>query len=292
MTFGLLNINKPPGITSRGVVDAVQRLVRPAKVGHAGTLDPLAGGVLVVCLGPATRLIEYVQRMRKRYMATFRLGCSSSSDDIESEVVDLADVSEPGEEAIVRACRQFVGTIEQRPPAYSAVKVKGKRAYKLARSGEKFTLAARRVSVYRVELVRYDYPELELDIECGAGTYVRSLGRDLAESLGTGAVMSALVRLSVGHFHLDDASTMADLTADRWPQQLVSALQAVPGLPKIELNSEQSERVERGMDIDHSIVTHPGEVAAVDASGQLVAILVPRRGRLGPLKNLVCGGRA
>src|SRR5215213_4779856 len=141
--FGLLNVNKPPGVTSREAVDRVERLVRPAKAGHAGTLDPLATGVLVICVGQATRLIRFVQRMPKRYRATFLLGYSSESDDTEREVVAIPNAVVPTRSMIDFVLPQFLGEIQQRPPAYSAIKVAGRRAYKLARRGKEVELAAR-----------------------------------------------------------------------------------------------------------------------------------------------------
>src|SRR5436190_8799230 len=198
--FGLLNVDKPSGLTSRDVVNRVQRLVKPHKVGHAGTLDPLASGVLVVCVGPATRLIEYVQRMPKRYLATFLLGRRSETEDIEGAVTELTDTPVPTVEQAHGALPNFVGRIQQLPPAFSALKVDGQRAYALARKGETPDLQPRPIEVYSVELVEYSYPQLVLDIRCGSGTYVRSLGRDIARALGTEAVMSALVRTEIGPF--------------------------------------------------------------------------------------------
>ena len=200
--FGLLNVHKPAGITSRDVVNRIQRVVRPVKVGHAGTLDPLATGVLVICLGSATRLIEYVQRMPKHYRGTFLLGRKSDTEDIEGEIEVLDAAPQPSIDEIHAALPQFVGTIRQRPPAYSALKVGGKRAYQLARAGQEVQLAARPIEVYSLSLQHYEYPEIVLDIQCGSGTYVRSLGRDLADGLGTGAVMSALERTAIGDFDL------------------------------------------------------------------------------------------
>src|SRR5262245_35406014 len=198
--FGLLNIDKPAGLTSRDVVSRVQRLVRPQKVGHAGTLDPLATGVLVVAVGPATRLVEYVQRMPKTYQGTFLLGRTSDTEDVEGEVVELDSPPVPTRAEIDAALPRFIGTIEQRPPAYSALKVAGRRAHKLARRGEAVELAPRPVEIHAIELLRYEYPEMELRIDCGSGTYVRSLGRDVAEAVDTGAVMAALRRLAIGPF--------------------------------------------------------------------------------------------
>ena len=194
LPFGLLCVNKPVGMTSRQAVNVVQRLARPAKVGHAGTLDPLADGVLVVGVGSATRLLEYVQQMRKRYVGTFLLGRSSPTEDTEGQVTECPDAPVPTLDEIGSAAARWTGRIAQRPPAFSALKVAGRRAYDLARRGKLPQLAPRPVDVFQIEIRRYQYPELVLNVECGGGTYIRSLGRDLAESLGTAAVMSALTR--------------------------------------------------------------------------------------------------
>ena len=155
---GILNVAKAGGMTSRRVVDMVQRLVRPTKAGHAGTLDPLATGVLVVCIGQATRLIEYVQRMPKTYEGTFLLGRTSDTEDVEGAVVELENPPQPTREAIEEAATKFLGTIQQRPPAYSALKVKGRRAYDLARAGKTVDLAPRPVEIYGIEVMSYQYP--------------------------------------------------------------------------------------------------------------------------------------
>ncbi len=237
-----LNLHKPRGITSRGAVDAVKRLVRPAKCGHAGTLDPLASGVLVVCVGKATRLIEYVQQMPKQYRATFLLGRTSPTEDLEGEVTELVDAPVPSRLAIEEACTRFVGTIEQRPPVFSALKIKGRPAYALARKGRTVELAARPVTIHSLEVVTYEYPELVLDITCSAGTYVRSLGRDLGESLGTGAVMSDLVRTAVGPFTLHTAVAPGELSRDNLGEHMQPALAAVESLPRVMLSRRNKSR--------------------------------------------------
>jgi len=213
--FGILNVNKPTGWTSRDVVNRVQGLVRPAKAGHAGTLDPLATGVLVVCVGPATRLISYVQQMPKIYEATFLLGRTSPSDDTETAVTELSNAPEPSLTEIQALLPQFIGSVQQRPPAYSALKVKGQRAYKLARQGETVNLEPRTVEIYELQVDDYQYPECKLTLRCGSGTYVRSVGRDLAESLGTGAVMSELTRTAIGDFCVGDAINIEQLDLEQ-----------------------------------------------------------------------------
>jgi tRNA pseudouridine55 synthase len=288
--FGLLNLNKPPGMTSRDAVDCVKRVVFPLKAGHAGTLDPLASGVLVVCVGAATRLIEYVQRMTKHYAATFLLGRESPTEDIEGGVSELENPPVPTIEQIAAAAAALTGPIQQRPPAFSAIKVAGRRAYDLARRGEHVELQPRIVIVHRLEVAAYAYPELKLRVECGSGTYVRSLGRDLAQSLGTAAVMSELVRTAVGNFRLAAAIDPATLTRENWSGHLLPALQAVEMLPRITLDAAEIARVLTGQPIerlDMPTSDPPSEVAALDPAGQLAAILTPRGPRLwGPVHNL------
>ena len=290
---GLLNVNKPPGMTSREVVDRVQRLARPAKVGHAGTLDPLASGVLVVSVGSATRLIEYVQRMPKHYTATFLLGRRSPTDDVEGEVTELADPPVPSWDEIVRAAESLTGAIQQRPPLFSALKVAGRRAYDLAREGRQVDLAPRPVTVYRFELLGYDYPELRVRIECGSGTYVRALGRDLAHSLGTAAVMSALVRTAIGDFRLEEAVELQQLTGRDWAGYLRPPLDAIGSMVRIELSVDEITRIRSGQAISAPAATGTPteEIAAVDAAGRLIAILTARGpGLLGPSRNLPTDG--
>ena len=204
--FGIFNVNKPPGWTSRRAVNHIQRFVRPAKVGHAGTLDPLATGVLLICVGPATRLVEYCHRLPKCYRATFLLGRQSPTDDTEVESEYLPDAPKPTRAQIEAALFQFQGEIEQRPPLFSAVKIQGQRAYKIARKGKQVELPMRVVTIHTIDLITYTYPELVLDIKCGTGTYIRALGRDLAFSLNTAAVMSALERTAIGNFQIEDSS--------------------------------------------------------------------------------------
>jgi len=294
--FGLLNINKPSGMTSRDVVDRVQRLVRPAKAGHAGTLDPLASGVLVVCVGPATRLVPYIQKMPKHYQAAFLLGRESDTEDVEGSVVEVACSHQPSRDELQEVLRHFIGKVSQRPPNYSALKIKGQRAYKLARAGKRVELAARTVTIHDLRLVSYEYPQLRLDVVCGSGTYVRSLGRDIAAQSGTTAVMSALARTAIGCFRLEESIAAETLATDGAARHLLPASLATEGLPAVTLTDGEIRKVTRGMTIENQFKTSVGEIAAMDTSGQLVAILVPRgRGWLGPVRNFVAakgaGGR-
>ena len=219
---GLLNLDKPSGSTSRDVVDRVQRLVgRKVKIGHAGTLDPLASGVLVVCLGAATRLVDRVQEHPKGYLAGFRLGMRSDTDDLTGKLEPGADPSGITPEQIRDALGNFTGQISQVPPQFSAVHVGGRRAYDLARKGETFRLTERTVQVHAASLLGYQAGEGAIEIVCGSGTYIRSLIRDLGERLDCGAIMTALRRTFIGPFDVEHAAALEDLTLARMPSLLL-----------------------------------------------------------------------
>jgi tRNA pseudouridine55 synthase len=286
---GVLNLNKPAGLTSRDVVNRVSRPLRGTKVGHAGTLDPLASGVLVVCVGPATRLIEYVQRLPKTYRTVVRLGARSDTLDADGRVVEVADATVPAEAAVRSALAGQVGTILQEPPQFSALKVEGRRAYDLARAGREVELAARPVTIHRIEVLGYAWPRLELEIECGGGTYIRSIARDVGEALGCGGLVEVLVRTRIGPFALADALDPLVLSAASLPALLKPALEAVPGLPRLVLSAEEVAAVAQGRSLALGRQINPpstGEVALIDPEGTLVAIaeadpaadrIVPRR---------------
>jgi tRNA pseudouridine55 synthase len=243
---GLLVIDKPAGLTSRGVVDALRRdLPRGTRIGHTGTLDPLATGVLVLCLGAATRLAEYVQEMPKTYRAGIRLGARSDTDDADGTVTPV-EVERVPDLALVReVVASFCGEITQAPPAFSALKLQGRRACDLARQGQSISLAARPVSVYRIDVVSYEYPHLDIEVHCGKGTYIRSLARDLGEALGCGGLIETLRRMSVGPFTADRAVAFVcdPLTLKR---SLHSPLAALACLPHLVLQKEQAEDLYHG----------------------------------------------
>jgi tRNA pseudouridine55 synthase len=291
--FGLLNVSKPAGLTSRRVVDHVAKIVRPQKAGHAGTLDPLATGVLVVCVGKATRLIEFVQEQPKTYEARFLLGCQSDTDDVTGTVTDVAVASEITRTQLEQALPAFCGQITQVPPSFSAVHVGGQRAYDLARRGEAVTIDARKVDVYRLELTRFAYPEVDLLIECGSGTYVRSIGRDLGQVLGCGAVMSALVRTRIGPFRLAEAVTLDQLNRETVDQFLMPATSTLGCLPSYSASADDLVQIRAGRAFGFGCdasslfdVSKSGPIAVVGADGDLVCLaeldpvgnrLLPRR---------------
>jgi tRNA pseudouridine55 synthase len=268
--------------------------VRPVKAGHAGTLDPLATGVLVVGLGSATRLVEYVQQFAKTYQATFLLGRSSDTEDVTGLVTELPNARAPSHAEITALLPRFLGTIQQRPPAYSALKVDGQRAYKMARRGDDVQLAARPIVIHSLEIVRYECPELELLVRCGSGTYIRSLGRDLAEALGDAAVMSQLRRLEIGPFRVEEGVQLGDLTLDLIHERLLPPVLAVSALPHVIVSDVETDRLVKGQPIHNSAdrqrtnwpsETQPRqEIAAISERGNLVAILQFLEGNLKPIK--------
>jgi tRNA pseudouridine55 synthase len=276
MNSGFLNLKKPSGPTSRDVVDRVARLLRKTKVGHAGTLDPLATGVLVVAVGAATRLIEYVQRMPKTYRAVVRLGARSDTLDALGTITEAEGPAVPDEERVREALAQQVGTILQRPPEFSALKVGGRRAYDLARAGHEVELAARPVRVDRIEMIDYSWPTLALEIDCGGGTYIRSIARDLGEALGCGGLIEVLSRTRIGPFTIADAIDPEALTAETLPGALRPLAEAVAGLPRIELDGAQVDAVRRGQAVrigaGGGAANPGGEVALFGPDGALVAI--------------------
>jgi tRNA pseudouridine55 synthase len=282
-------------MTSRRVVDRVGCHLRGVKLGHAGTLDPLATGVLVICVGSATRLIQYVQRMTKTYRTVIRLGASSDTLDADGHVTMLADPRRPTLEELETALASQVGVILQRPPAVSALKVEGHRAYDLARAGRPVELAARPVTIGRIDLVDYEWPRVELEIDCGSGTYIRSIARDLGEALGCGGLVEVLCRTRVGPFTLAEALDVASLSAETIAAQLRPAIEAVAAHPRVALTADQVAAVNQGRALDAADVALPpvisGEVALVGADGALIAIadLDPVAAWLRPRRVLASG---
>lgn len=297
---GVLVVAKPIGPTSHDVVGLVRRLTATKRVGHGGTLDPFASGVLPVFLGTATRLVEYHLGDRKRYRATVCFGAASTTDDLEGALTPVASPA-PTREAVLSACQRFLGQIEQRPPAYSAIKVAGRRAYALARAGESVELAPRTVTVHAIELVTWDdttadEPVAILDVECSAGTYVRSFARDLGEAVGSAAYLGALTRTASGPFTLDEATSLDDLraAAEAGPGDVIALLRPIDAgldLPTIVVPAAAIPAITRGQAIGVPAGTPPLEadrpLRLVDEAGRLVAIARLDGTRLAPDKVLI-----
>lgn len=247
---GLFVIDKPAGMTSHDVVDAVRRRVRERQVGHAGTLDPFATGVLVVALGAATRLVEFMIGHPKLYRFTVRLGIQTDTDDKTGRVIAEQPVPPLTEEAIRTALRRFEGEIDQVPPRYAAIRYKGKRLYEWAREGVEVPVAPRRVHVYRLTLVRWQPPDLTLEVACSAGTYVRALARDLAQALGTVGHVTELRRLASGPFREEDAVPLETLlSAPDWKAYLWPPDAGLVDIPILEVTPEQAKALVQGRPI-------------------------------------------
>jgi tRNA pseudouridine55 synthase len=292
---GLLVLDKPGGMTSREAVDrALRWFPRGTRLGHTGTLDPLATGVLVLCAGVATRLTEYVQRMRKTYRTGLLLGARSDTDDADGTITAVAAARPPDRDEVLRRLEEFIGTIDQVPPAYSAAKVAGRRSYDLARQGEDVTLQPRRVEIDGIDLLAYEYPRLELEVRCGKGTYIRSLARDLGERLGCGALVETLRRTRVGPFEPGGAVAL-DADAATARSRLLPVSAAVAELPAVTLDPGDLSRLRQGQGVrlpDGPVAggeeAAGSEVAVYDAAGGLVAVAVvdPARRLLRPEKVL------
>ncbi len=242
---GLLVIDKPEGITSHDVVQQIRRLSRIRRVGHAGTLDPLATGVLLVCLGRATRLIEYLVGQPKTYVGVVRLGQKTDTYDAEGEVTQVRPVA-VGEEEIAAALHNFRGRIQQVPPLYSALKKEGQPLYKLARQGQIIDVPARPVTIYELEILAWNLPDVTLRVVCSAGTYIRSLAHDVGEQLGCGGHLVALRRTAVGMMTIDAAAPLASLSPDNWTTHLQSPETAVAHLPALNLTAAQVDGLNKG----------------------------------------------
>jgi tRNA pseudouridine55 synthase len=269
---GLIPVDKPTGVSSRRVVDAVARALSMKTVGHAGTLDPLACGVVVVCVGHATRLVDYLHELPKHYSSVFLLGRSSPSDDFETAIEVEEHPVRPTQDDIEAAAATFRGDILQRPCDYSAVHVDGKRAYRLARKGRAVELAEKRVRIDRLEITAYDWPRLGLDVVCSSGTFIRALGRDLAIALGSRAVMESLVRTAVGPFGRGQSLPLDAITPDTVRTALLPPVSAVAHLPQVVLAGDELARAIRGGLVELPESPAPA-IAAGDTAGSLVGIL-------------------
>jgi tRNA pseudouridine55 synthase len=286
---GLLVVDKPQGITSRAVVDrALRWFPRGTRVGHTGTLDPLATGVLVLCVGTATRLTEYVQDMVKVYRAGVLLGARSETDDAEGSISPVTTSHPPERVAVENVLAEFIGEHAQVPPTYSAAKVTGRRAYNLARAGEAVTLGARPVRIAAIEVLSYAYPRLEVEVNCGKGTYLRSLARDLGERLGCGGLIESLRRTRVGPYTADGALS-PDVEATNARAALMPLAAAVAGLPRLTLAGHEVSRLSSGQAIPLASLDIPNvaeEVAVFDVTGVLVAV-----GKVDLVRRLLLPGK-
>ncbi|WP_422774855.1 tRNA pseudouridine(55) synthase TruB [Plantactinospora sp. WMMC1484] len=283
---GLIVVDKPGGMTSHDVVARVRRLARTRRVGHGGTLDPMATGVLVIGVGRATRLLTYVIGAGKSYTATIRLGQSTVTDDAEGEVVGTADAAGVTEEAVRSAVLPLTGEIDQVPSAVSAIKIDGQRAYKRVRDGETVELAARRVTVLRFDVLGFRrgtigggaVVEVDVAVDCSSGTYIRALARDLGAALGVGGHLTALRRTAVGGFTLAEAATLPVLE-ERAPEVVNLTVDAAARrfFPERAASADEVKVLSHGGPLDPAGISGP--YAVVDSTGRVIAIVSERDGR-------------
>jgi len=278
MIDGLLVIDKPAGLTSHDVVQRVRRWAKQRRVGHLGTLDPLATGVLPIALGEATKLSQLLTLGEKGYHGTIRLGVETATYDGEGEVTASSDGPWPDRETVDKALERFRGEIMQTPPPYSAVKRGGEAAYRLARRGEAVELEPRPVTFHRLDLISYDPPDLEIEVACSAGTYLRSLAHDLGGELGTFGHLSRLVRTRSGPFTLEQAVPLDDL--DELDESRLIPMAAATGLPTYEVDARTARRVGRGVQLGrHEVRGAPPEgTVQLVHQGRLVALAEALRG--------------
>lgn len=252
-TDGFLNVNKPAGKTSFDVVAQVRRLTHVKRVGHAGTLDPLATGVLPVCLGQATRLVEYLSDSTKTYLAEIELGVTTDTYDAEGSVMQRSDPSAVTRAQVEAALATFLRQSQQTPPRYSAIKLKGRPSYELARAGIDVTPAPRTITIHRILLLNWQPPVVTIEIDCARGTYIRSLANDLGQKLGCGAYLRSLVRTRDGVFNLADAVTMEQITeavqAGYWESLLYPMDSILPHWPAAVLGGDREKAVRNGVSV-------------------------------------------
>lgn len=277
MADGFLVVDKPAGVTSHDVVATVRRATGIRKAGHAGTLDPMATGVVVVALGRATRLIRFVQDQAKEYVATAQLGVATDSLDADGAVV-WREPFEVDEDEVRAVLPRFTGRILQVPPMVSALKVGGRRLYELARRGEQVEREARPVEVHTLQLEDLTpgpYPEMRLRVVCGKGTYVRSLADDIAQALGTRAHLTALRRLRVGSLGVDEAVPMGQL-AECWKERLLTPFEGLRDLPRLEVDADTARAVRNGMPFATGLAPDGGAEGkpfrVADGEGRLLAV--------------------
>jgi tRNA pseudouridine55 synthase len=272
---GVLVVDKPVGMTSHEVVQIIRRGTNIRRAGHTGTLDPRASGVLVILIGPAVRLSEYVSASDKRYQAVIRLGANTDTYDSDGQVTKTNPI-DVTEEQFETELKKFIGEIEQTPPPYSAIKMQGRPAYAMAREGEEVEMQPRIINVFSLDVLEWAPPEVTVDVHCSSGTYVRSLAYELGEKLGCGAMLSGLRRTKSGRFTLKDAVPLRKLIesfdSNSWYKFVIPAAEALAEWSALTLNNEQVEAIRHGHRISGE--GKAGEmVRGITEQGELVALL-------------------
>jgi tRNA pseudouridine55 synthase len=283
---GVLLLDKPAGPTSHDMVALTRRALRARRVGHTGTLDPFASGLLLLCIGQATRVAEYLSGLDKRYIAQVRLGVSTDTDDFTGRTLVERDASAVRRAALDAALEPMHGSIMQRPPAYSAKKREGERAYRAAREGRAFELDPVTVRIDSIEVTRFEPPLVELDITCGSGTYIRAVARDLGEALGLGAHLTGLRRTRIGQHRVEDAVPAASLDdAARVRSAIIPAARALSHLPQVEVDAAQQVNLRHGRTL-HLPDVPDADVLLLVHGERLLAVARSHAGTVRPAKVL------
>lgn len=254
---GVISLIKPPGITSHDAIGICRRILKERRIGHSGTLDPLAYGVLPIFVGKATRAIEYTESIGKTYVAECKLGIETDTEDSTGNILRAMDISKaPSWDVLEQAVKSFQGSIEQRPSKYSAIKINGQRAYDLARAGVEFTLPSRLIHIYGIELLAYAFPFFTIRVRCSAGTYVRALLRDICQRLGLCGMMTQLCRTEVGHCKLEKSVTISEL--EILGEQAVKQVDILlDHLPAVYINDINRTRLVQGKQVPiHTVKPH------------------------------------
>ncbi|ADD02448.1 tRNA pseudouridine synthase B [Thermoanaerobacter mathranii subsp. mathranii str. A3] len=281
---GILNILKPPGMTSHDVVDFIRKIYNTRKVGHTGTLDPDAAGVLPVCVGGATKFVSYLVEQDKRYRFEITFGFSTDTLDKSGKIIKSGPVRFLKEKELRQVLREFEGKIKQIPPIYSAKKIKGKKLYEYAREGKIIDIPPIEVTIYNIDLVEYESPyQVLIDVKCSKGTYVRALVRDICEKLNMPGYMSMLIRTEVGAFRIEDAYTLEEIKEKKPSLQPIDKFIK---LPSVHLNKIEAEKILKGQFISnrHSIET--SFLKLYDNNGKFLGIGVSERNKIRPKRLL------
>lgn len=286
---GVVNIHKPTGMTSHDVVQKVRSILKEKRIGHTGTLDPLATGVLVLCVGRATRIAQYIEAGEKEYQAIMRLGVKTDTLDAEGNVLQTKSYDPPSRETVLEVIKRFTGVIMQQPPAYSAVKVAGVPSYKLAREGKAEPLKSRQVKIYEIVLTAYNDPFVSFTVRCSKGVYIRTLCSDIGEVLGMGSHLTGLVRTRSGRFVIEQSFTLdelAGMSASSFKEQaLISTNEALADFPMVLISEMESARIMHGNQVPcpGSLANNTSDLVRLqDNGGKLLALARVAAGVLKP----------
>lgn len=279
MIDGIFNVLKPPGMTSHDVVGVMRRILNTKKIGHGGTLDPMAAGVLPVFVGKATRLLEYALEGNKAYRAVITFGAKTDTGDEEGKIIATSDIRELTKEALSVGLQSFEGMGKQIPPMYSAISYKGQKLYKLARQGLEIEREPRDICISSLKIVDYNVARLIIDVECSKGTFIRTLSEDIAEYFGMVGTMSFLLRYRVGDFYLSTACTLEDIAAD-YEKCILPVELAIKHLPVMEVSTWQGMRIAQGVATTIDNIREGQYYRLVTNSGLMIGVAVAKDGRL------------